>query len=69
MKVSFHGPITTSDVIRKSITDISQIKVGLSDSDIQTSRITVTPDPLSTIGLADSDFGFTTLIELIGDSA
>lgn len=69
MKVSFYGPVTSSDIIRKSITDISQIKVGLSDSDIQTSRITVTPDPLSTIGLADSDFGFTTLIELIGDSA
>jgi hypothetical protein len=69
MKVSFYGPVTSSDIIRKSITDLSQIKVGLSDSDIQASRITVTPDPLDTIGLADSDFGFTTLIELIGDSA
>jgi len=69
MKVNFYGPINTSDVIRKSITDLSQIKVGLSDSDIQTSRITITPDPLTVIGTADSDFGFTTLIELIGDSA
>jgi len=69
MKVNFYGPINTSDVIRKSITDLSQIKVGLSDSDIQTSRITVTPDPLTVIGTADSDFGFTTLIELIGDSS
>lgn len=69
MKVNFYGPINTSDVIRTAITDLNQIKVGLSDSDIQTSRITVTPDPVTIIGTADSDFGFTTLIEYIGDSA
>ena len=44
-------------------------KVGLSDSDIQISRITVTPNPDSAIGLADSDFGFTSVITLIGDSS
>ena len=69
MKANFYGPINTSGIIRKSITDLSQIKVGLSDSDIQISRITVTPNPDSAIGLADSDFGFTTVIQLIGDSS
>ena len=42
---------------------------SLSDSDIQISRITVTPNPDSAIGLADSDFGFTSVITLIGDSS
>jgi hypothetical protein len=69
MKANFYGPINTSDIIRKSITDVSQIKVGLSDSDIQISRITVTPNPDSAIGLVDSDFGFTSVITLIGDSS
>jgi len=35
---------------------------GLNDSDIGLQTITVTPNPTSVIGLADSDFGFTTTI-------
>ena len=64
MKISFHGPINTGQVIRKSITDIFDMNVGLMDSDLQIERMTINPDPLSTIGLADSDFGFTTTIDV-----
>ena len=37
-------------------------KAGLNDSDIGMETIRVTPNPTSLIGLADSDFGFTTTI-------
>ena len=40
------------------------MNVGLMDSDLQIERMTINPDPLSTIGLADSDFGFTTTIDI-----
>ena len=33
---------------------------GLSDSDVRLETLQINPNPLSTIGLADSDFGFTT---------
>ena len=64
MKISFHGPVKTGQVIRKSIADIFDMNVGLMDSDLQIERMTINPDPLSTIGLADSDFGFTTTIDI-----
>lgn len=60
MKLSFHGPIKTGQVIRKSIADIFELNSGLLDSDGQIERITINPNPTSVIGLADSDFGFTT---------
>ena len=66
MHVYFHGPITTSGIIRTSITDILDIQSGLADSDIPLERITVTPDPAA--ASPDSDFGFNTVIEGI-DSA
>ena len=69
MKINFHGPVTNSEIIRKSIVDLHSLKIGLADSDIQTSRITVTPTDSAVLGLPDSDFGFTTTIELIGDSS
>ena len=69
MKVSFYGSISTSDIIRTSKTTIFDMQAGLNDSDVPLERITTTPDPLTTLGLADSDFGFTNEIVLIGDSA
>jgi len=69
MKVSFYGPINTGEIIRNSIVDIYLQENGLADSDIKLERISVIPDPTSTIGLADSDFGFTTTIDLTYDSA
>lgn len=69
MKVSFYGPINTGEIIRNSIVDIYLQDAGIADSDVKLERISVTPNPTSTIGLADSDFGFTTTIDLSYDSA
>lgn len=62
MKVSFHGPITNSAIIRKTNADLYDQGAGLLDSDIYLETVQVVPNPLSAIGLADSDFGFTTTI-------
>lgn len=62
MKVSFHGPITEGTIIREAINNLYDMNTGLLDSDSYLETIKVTPDPLTTIGLADSDFGFTTEI-------
>jgi hypothetical protein len=62
MKVSFHGPVTTSNIIRTSKADIYDINAGLRDSDNYLETIKVTPNPTNIFGLADSDFGFTTEI-------
>lgn len=69
MKVSFHGPISDSGIIRSSITKLFQMENGLNDSDIQLETITVTPDPTSTFGMPDSDFGFDTTIDLSFDDS
>jgi len=69
MKVSFYGSINTGKIIRNSLVDIYLQDTGLADSDIKLQRISVVPDPTSVIGLADSDFGFTTTIDLTYDSA
>ena len=69
MRVSFHGPIADSNIIRSSIAKLYQMDVGLSDSDIQLETLTVTPDPSSTFGGADSDFGFDTTIDLSFDDS
>lgn len=69
MKVQFYGPINTGEIIRNSIVDIYLKEADLKDSDAKVERISTLPDPLSTIGLADSDFGFTTTIDLAYDSA
>lgn len=61
MKVSFHGPIATSGIIRQANADLYEINNNY-DSDGYIETIKVTPDPSSTIGLADSDFGFLTEI-------
>ena len=69
MKVCFYGAINTGNIIRKSITNVFDMEAGLSDSDIQIQRLTTVPKPTSLIGLADSDFGFTTTVDLTFDSA
>ena len=63
MKVSFHGPISTSSIIRQADAAIFQLEGSLSgDSDTGIETIRITPNPTDTFGLADSDFGFTTTI-------
>lgn len=62
MKVNFYGPITNSSVIRQVDAKLLQMNMGLNDSDIGLETVRVTPDPAGAIGLADSDFGFTTTI-------
>lgn len=69
MKISFHGPINNQSIIRTANTEIFQIDAGLADSDLKLETITVVPDPISTIGLADSDFGFDTTIDLSFDDS
>tara|TARA_B100001057_G_scaffold491690_1_gene582470 strand:- start:6 stop:791 length:786 start_codon:yes stop_codon:yes gene_type:complete len=66
MHVIFHGPVTTSGIIRSAITDVLNQGAGLNDSDIPLERITVTPNPAN--ASPDSDFGFNT--DILGiDSA
>ena len=69
MKISFYGSISNSDVIRTSKATFFDMNAGGNDSDIPIQRITTTPNPANTIGLADSDFGFTNTITLLSDSA
>jgi hypothetical protein len=69
MKVSFYGNISSGGIIRSSIADVFLMDQGAGqDSDVKIETITVTPNPTSTIGLDDSDFGFTTDIDLTYDS-
>lgn len=61
MRVQYHSGIATSNVIRQSNARIHNMNSGLSgDSDVRLETLQINPNPLSTIGLADSDFGFTT---------
>ncbi len=62
MKLSYHGPIADTSIIRDAKAKIFDIKAGLNDSDIGLETIVVTPNPSSIIGLDDSDFGFSTTI-------
>ena len=62
MKLSYHGPIADTSIIRDAKAKIFDIKAGLNDSDIGLETVVVTPNPSSIIGLDDSDFGFSTTI-------
>ena len=62
MYINFYGPINNRGVIRTSITNVFDQNAGLSDSDLLMETLTTTPDPSGVIGLADSDFGFNTVI-------
>lgn len=65
MKVQFYGNIENKNIIRKADALLYNMNAGLKDSDIFLETVTVTPDPLSTRGLPDSDFGFTTEITVV----
>ena len=62
MKLSFHGPITNTGIIRDARAKVFDIKAGLNDSDVGLETIIVTPNPSNIIGLDDSTFGFSTNI-------
>lgn len=69
MKVQFYGAIENKDIVRTANAQLFNMNAGENDSDMYLERITVKPDPLSTIGLPDSDFGFSEEIVLGSDSA
>jgi len=70
VKVSFYGPIAESDVVRKAISKIGFIDAGANlDSDKVYQTITTEPDPLTTIGDADSDYGFTNTYDFAYDDS
>ena len=62
MKVSFHGPISTSGIVRQADANLYDINTGLADSDGYLETVQVIPNPSDAFGLADSDYGFTTNI-------
>ena len=62
MKISYHGPIADTSIIRDARAKIFDINAGLRDSDIGLETIVITPNPADIIGLDDSTFGFSTTI-------
>ena len=70
MRTSFYGSIPSSNIIRKSISKVFQPRVGFIDSDrgisvdsdVRLETVEINPNPINTIGMPDSDFGFTTTI-------
>ena len=70
MKVQFYGDIENKEIIRRADARLFESKAGLSgDSDIYLERVSVTPNPITTFGSADSDFGFSEEIVMANDSA
>ena len=67
MKTEFYGPITDGGIVKSAIMDINLLKQGLLDSDSKIETITVVPNPNTII--ADSDYGFTTTIDLDFDDS
>lgn len=67
MKINFYGPSKNSDIIRQADINLGFMGAGLNDSDVIAERIRVVPDPF--LASPDSDFGFTTTITLLIDSA
>lgn len=61
MKCNFHSNISDGSIIRKAINNIHQIAGGLQGEDLQSSRVSLLPDP--TTSSKDSDYGFTQIIE------
>ena len=60
MRVQYYSGIAMSSVIRQANARLFDIGAGLEDSDIRLETLQVNPDPITAIGLGDSDFGFTT---------
>jgi hypothetical protein len=67
MKINFYGPINTGEIIRQVDINLGQMNIGMNDSDVLTERIRVVPDPFGVS--PDSDYGFTTTITTLIDSA
>ena len=67
MKIRFYGPVNEKGIIRTAINKIYEQNAGLSDSDILIETITVTPDPAD--ASPDSDYGFSTTIDLAFDDS
>lgn len=67
MKINFYGPINTGEIIRQADINLGMMNIGMNDSDVLTERIRVTPDPINVS--PDSDYGFTTTITTLIDSA
>tara|TARA_Y100001972_G_C7627087_1_gene314615 strand:+ start:224 stop:1009 length:786 start_codon:yes stop_codon:yes gene_type:complete len=63
MKVSFHGPINTTNIVRQVDAALHQLGAGLNDSSIglETIRVNI-KDSAGVFGMPDSDFGFVTTI-------
>ena len=62
-------PSSTSQSVSTEFLGISTLSFGPIIADVALEKISVTPNPIDTIGLADSDFGFTETITYYGDSA
>lgn len=60
LRTQFYSGIALAEVIRQANARLFQQGVGLADSDVRLETIQVNPDPITTVGLSDSDFGFTT---------
>lgn len=60
MRTQFYNGIGQSSIIRQANARLFQQGVGLADSDVRLETLQIDPNPLTVIGLADSDFGFTT---------
>ena len=67
MHANFYGPFNAGKIIRDVETNQYLIGAGSGDSDVWVSKINILPNPLGVS--ADSDFGFTTAIDLSFDSA
>lgn len=61
MRLSFYGAIKETEIIREAQTRLFEQGAGASgDSDIRLITLQITPNPVTIIGDADSDFDFTT---------
>ena len=67
MKINFYGPINTGEIVRQVDINLGQMNIGMDDSDVLGERIRVVPDPFNVS--PDSDYGFTTIITNLMDSA
>ena len=67
MKINFYGPINTGEIVRQVDINLGQMNIGMDDSDVLGERIRVVPDPFNVS--PDSDYGFTTTITNLMDSA
>ncbi len=70
MRTNFYSNIPTSKIIRRSVSKIFNPRFGIVDSsigitvdsDVRLQTLQIDPNPITTIGNPDSNFGFTTTI-------